>query len=730
MPEMRPDRDPSRPIPARPPPGNDGARFPWGFRGEQTSLKRTVAVKVLPPRLAEEEKFIARFHREADALARLNHPNIVSVIDRGRTDDGRYYILMEYVSGRTLEALLRSGPLDPDTAVDYMRQLAEALRHAHARGIVHRDLKPANIIIQEDGRLGIVHRDLKPANIIIQEDGRLRVLDFGIAQIARGAQEWGKVTATGVALGTPAYMAPEQKIDAGRVDHRADIYALGAIVYEMFTGRAPIGAYAPPSSAAPGLPFDLDAVLNRALAYAPEERYASVEQFLAEFEKTATRPAHARPARARARTGERLAVAGAGVLALALVLFFALRGTRPARRQASTPIARSGPSAGVQPSKAGPEAPPTGEPATPPTSQPPKGPEPAPPPTPPDGETRSAPAPPTGPPQTPPAVPPVALSREIIIERLRRPLSVQFEQTPLTEALRFLAVAVKVPVNLAADARDSGGDLITMNVRGMRGDRLLDELARRNGLHVVVTDGAVWLRKRTSLTTRYYEVADILSGMEGRGEGRGARALTEAIVQGTGMQDISTKGGKILVLGGRIQLTAPEPTQRKVAEMLAQLRKEYATKVSLTLTLPKPVGETLRLTVLNGVEGSTRLQRASPALRRGTRGRGVIVPTVEVANNAVHFSARPTVRADGKTIRIAVDIQVAWTQMKEVHGGGTTVSLPNTFQWASRTVVDVPNGGSVEIISTTGKRWPVGRVRLSAVIVPTTGAARTSAPPR
>jgi serine/threonine protein kinase len=232
------------------------------YKGYQQSLNRYVAIKVLRGDLARDEKFVARFRREALAVARLSHPSILHVYDAGAAD-GIYYIVMDYAPGGTLKDLLRRGPLAIERALSIAEQIAEALDYAH--------------------RQGVIHRDVKPSNILLTVDGRPQLTDFGIA---KALYEHEQLTRTGTSIGTPEYMAPEQ-IDGQSVDGRADIYALGIVLYEMLSGRTPFHAETPMAlvykqlndpppplrSVGINVPGWLEGVLNKALAKNPAARF-------------------------------------------------------------------------------------------------------------------------------------------------------------------------------------------------------------------------------------------------------------------------------------------------------------------------------------------------------------------------------------------------------------------------------------------------------------------------
>lgn len=223
------------------------------YKAVQKSLNRVVAVKLLPKGHLEKEGFKERFKREAEALARLNHPNIISVYDCGETAEGQMYYVMEFVSGMDLHHLLRRDPPGPQKIVQIIAQVCEALQHAHEQGIVH--------------------RDIKPANILVDDQGRVKVADFGLAKIL--GEEVVHHTAVGTAMGTPEYIAPEALENSARVDHRADIYSLGVVTYELFTGLLPKGEWDPPSRCS-GTDKRVDTLVSRALQQNPDKRYQSV----------------------------------------------------------------------------------------------------------------------------------------------------------------------------------------------------------------------------------------------------------------------------------------------------------------------------------------------------------------------------------------------------------------------------------------------------------------------
>src|SRR5204862_138747 len=192
------------------------------FNARDERLKRQVAVKVLPPELAFREEIRLRFVREAETAARLSHPHIVPIHSVGESPDGLVYFVMAYVDGESLGAKLkRRGRLPPDEARRIMQETADALGAAHAFGIIHRDVKPDNILLEGTR-------------------GRVMVTDFGIAKAL--SSEQGTLTEAGVAIGTPAFMSPEQAAGDREIDGRSDLYSLGVVAYQMLTGELPFQA--------------------------------------------------------------------------------------------------------------------------------------------------------------------------------------------------------------------------------------------------------------------------------------------------------------------------------------------------------------------------------------------------------------------------------------------------------------------------------------------------------
>jgi tRNA A-37 threonylcarbamoyl transferase component Bud32 len=238
------------------------------YKARQKKLDRLVALKIIRPESAEDPAFAGRFNREARTLARLNHPNIVAVHDFGEVtlaDAGAedatprtlFYFLMEYVDGANLRQLIGGGELQPEQALAIIPQICEALQFAHDAGIVH--------------------RDIKPENILLDKQGHVKIADFGLAKLASLSEEEFTLTGTHQVMGTLRYMAPEQMKGSHTVDHRADIYSLGVVFYEMLTGEVPVGSFDPPSKKT-GVDGRLDEVVLRAIASDPERRYQQVAE--------------------------------------------------------------------------------------------------------------------------------------------------------------------------------------------------------------------------------------------------------------------------------------------------------------------------------------------------------------------------------------------------------------------------------------------------------------------
>lgn len=221
------------------------------YKARQTALDRLVAIKILPPEVSDNPAFAARFAREAKAMARLSHPHIVAVHDFGQVD-GLFYFVMEFVDGLNLRQALRAGEIHPTEALAIVPQICEALQFAHDEGVVH--------------------RDIKPENILIDKRGRVKVADFGLAKLLGQDTSGRDLTAAQEVMGTLRYMAPEQMESSKAVDHRADIFSLGVVFYELLTGELPLGRITPPSKKV-HVDVRLDEVVLRALENEPARRY-------------------------------------------------------------------------------------------------------------------------------------------------------------------------------------------------------------------------------------------------------------------------------------------------------------------------------------------------------------------------------------------------------------------------------------------------------------------------
>lgn len=314
------------------------------FLAHDLTLERQVAIKVLPPDMAHDQKLIARFQQEAKTAAKLDHPNIIPIY-RVENEAGLVYFVMKYVTGHSLDQLLEQGPVPFDVARRILREAALALGHAHKRGIVHRDVKPANIMMEVDGRVVLT--------------------DFGISKAVEGTSQ---LTGTGAIIGTPHYMAPEQAKGL-EVDGRADQYALAVVGHQLLTGKQPFDGSshsilykhvfeAPPRifESRADAPMDLCAALDRALAKEPEKRFRSMEEFasavMGERRSTPTlvsspippQNSESRPTGWRKRAARRALIAvifSAGLSGTAWGAFQLLQRPMPAPMRPSRPVART-----------------------------------------------------------------------------------------------------------------------------------------------------------------------------------------------------------------------------------------------------------------------------------------------------------------------------------------------------------------------------------------------------
>ena len=294
------------------------------YKARQKTLNRFVALKLLAPERARDTEFAERFTREAQALAALNHPNIVTIYDFGQAG-GFYFLLMEFVDGMNLRQLLRARKLKPEEALAIVPPLCDALQFAHDRGIVH--------------------RDIKPENLLLDKAGRVKVADFGIAKMlgtiggaGAAGESAAQENATRNAIGTPGYSAPEQKSDPQHVDNRADIYSLGVVFYEMLTGELPGKQIAPPSTKVQ-IDVRLDEIVLRALEKKPELRYQQVSVLKTQVETVASNSGRGSVQSDRVPSEvekpaynpwESTSIA-AGTIFFVMMFLFALEWTRPFR---------------------------------------------------------------------------------------------------------------------------------------------------------------------------------------------------------------------------------------------------------------------------------------------------------------------------------------------------------------------------------------------------------------
>jgi predicted Ser/Thr protein kinase len=288
------------------------------YKARQKGLDRLVAVKILPPEVGRDPAFAQRFTREARAMARLSHPNIVAVHDFGQTD-GLFYFIMEYIDGANLRQAIQAGHIEPEAALAIVPQICDALQYAHDEGIVHRDVKPENVLL-----------DTK---------GRVKITDFGLAKLLKLEPTDLSLTRTQQVMGTPRYMAPEQMTASHDVDHRADIYSLGVVFYELLTGEVPMGRFQPPSKRV-HVDVRLDEIVLRTLEREPAQRYQRASELKTDVETVASNPQLRPPEpdntpeayeetngiRNRKRTGLYLLIGGAlfaGLMAIVLAQAFA-----------------------------------------------------------------------------------------------------------------------------------------------------------------------------------------------------------------------------------------------------------------------------------------------------------------------------------------------------------------------------------------------------------------------
>ena len=284
------------------------------YRARQRSLDRPVAVKLFPREAYEDPSFAERFANEARILANLSHPNIVAAYEFG--ESSRYcHLVMELIAGRSLRQRIERGPMPQVDAIDIATQVCDALEYAHGRGVIHRDIKPENILLEERASGGV----------------RVRVADFGLAKLIQRRPTDFSMTAPNRLMGTPDYMAPEQRQKPNEVDARADVYALGVVLYEMLTGQLPLGRFAPPAADA-----RLNRVVLRCLETLPQNRYAGVAEVRQELERIARGPATAWKITAAVTTT-------LVVIAIGAIVIVTNRGSGPQTKEDPRPMASTGP---------------------------------------------------------------------------------------------------------------------------------------------------------------------------------------------------------------------------------------------------------------------------------------------------------------------------------------------------------------------------------------------------
>jgi hypothetical protein len=285
------------------------------FQARHEQLGKDLAVKILLPELASDATLLQRFALEARAASATGHPNIVEVHDLAIAEDGSAFMVMELLRGQDLSSLVKSqGPLEPGLAVRVACQVLAALDAAHRRGVLHRDVKPHNIFLVD------TETDLP----------KVKLLDFGVAKMLELDQQGVQLTCSGLSVGTPAYMAPEQALAGARVDHRADLYSVGVVLYYCLTGRKPWSnrdamrvverqAPVPPSELNPAVTARLEAIVLRAMAFDPGDRPADAREMLRDLRElldaeTLFVPRFVPPSRTRRRLWVVLAAAAVGLL--------------------------------------------------------------------------------------------------------------------------------------------------------------------------------------------------------------------------------------------------------------------------------------------------------------------------------------------------------------------------------------------------------------------------------
>lgn len=284
------------------------------YKGRQTKLNRTVAIKLLPERFTQggdDLNFAKRFEQEAQAMAKLDHPAILSVYDFGETSEGQLYFVMEFVDGMDIHQYLQhhGGKLPQEHALSITAHVLDALDYAHTHGIVH--------------------RDIKPANILLNREGRVKIADFGLAK-KFGEHADGNLpalTMSHIAVGTPDFVAPEA-LDSDRTpDHRADLYAVGVMLYQMLTGKLPRGIFQTPSELNPGIDSRLDDIVIRAMAADPDHRYPSATAVRADLDAVMSQPL------AKVEPGE-----ASGAVAVVVPVTTSVRGGKKLKVRSKRPV--------------------------------------------------------------------------------------------------------------------------------------------------------------------------------------------------------------------------------------------------------------------------------------------------------------------------------------------------------------------------------------------------------
>ncbi len=309
------------------------------YKARQISLDRIVALKLLPLEVSVDEDFADRFRREARALAKLSHRHIIAVHDFGQTADGHLYFAMEFVEGANLADVIRQVGLTPEQALSLAGQICSALAYAHGKGVIH--------------------RDIKPANVMIDTDSHAKVADFGLARVTDPTVDFIGNTMTGTVMGTLGYMAPEQMLDMN-VDHRADIYSLGVMLYEMLCGETPQGAFSLPSERT-GCDVRIDQIVIKAMQQSPDRRYQTTYEMASAVESARLPPPQAARQSQRAVRSHHMAVPVAkpkkspgGSIAVAILAVLAVGAIFWAKpswlgaRSPAIPPAKSGPIEPVQ----------------------------------------------------------------------------------------------------------------------------------------------------------------------------------------------------------------------------------------------------------------------------------------------------------------------------------------------------------------------------------------------